>query len=271
MQTRASCGRKSSCSRNWIGCVATTGSFVWAPSAQRGAGLRGVALVAGAVQFEEVAARERGGHPLGGEFRGLDLAGEQQRADVAVTASRQRDQALREAAVPFLEPLEPHLGAIAMLVLQVRPRQQVTQVQVARAVLDEDGQAERVVAVGVVRDPQVAADDRLDALLARRGIEPHGTEDVGAVRQRQRALPVARRLPDRLVDPNDAVDDGELGVEPEMDETRAAHRWNSATRSAFRLWITRRTGRLRGSHARNHGADEPANSNCGRLPGLHGR
>ncbi len=234
---------------------------------ERGARLRGVALVAGAVQFEEVAARERGGHPLGGELRGLDLAGEQRRADVAVTAARQRDQALREVAVPFLEPLEPHLGAIAMLVLQVRPRQQVAEVQVARAVLDEDGQAERIVAVGVVRDPQVAADDRLHALLAGGGVETHGAEDVGAVRQGQRALPVARRLPDRLVDPNDAVDDGELGVEPEMDETRTAHRRNSATRSALRLWITRSTSRLHGSHARNHGADDATNWNCGRLPG----
>ena len=145
---------------------------------QRGPRLRGVALVAGAVQFEEVAPRERGRHPLGGQPGGLELAGEQQRTHVAVAAAGQRDQALREAAVPFLEPLEPHLGATAVLVLEIRPRQQVAEVQVARAILGEDGQAERVVTIGVVRDPQVAADDRLDTLLAGGGVEAHRPEEL---------------------------------------------------------------------------------------------
>ncbi len=56
--------------------------------------LRGVALVPGAVQFEEIAAGEGGRHALRRELRAVDLAGQQQRADVTVPATGQRDQAI---------------------------------------------------------------------------------------------------------------------------------------------------------------------------------
>jgi len=120
-----------------------------------------------------------------------------------------------------------------------RAGQQGAQVQVPDPVLHQHGEAERIVAVTLVRDPEITSDDRLDALLARRRIEANRAEDVRAVGQRERALTVARGLLDRLVDPDDAVDDRELGVQPEMDEARTAHPWNSATREPGELWITR--------------------------------
>ena len=70
----------------------------------------------------------------------------------------------------------------------------------------------RLVAVGLVGDPDIAPDDRLDPALAGALVEVDHAEHVAEVGQRERAHPVGGGARDRIVDAHDAVDDRELAV-----------------------------------------------------------
>ncbi len=131
-----------------------------------------------------------------------------------------------------------------MRIFKISTRDQRAQIQIAGAVLHQHRHAGRVIAIQIVGDPQIAADDRLDAAFARRQIKAHRTEHVGAVGQRQRALPVRRRLGDRVVDSHDAVDDRKLRMQAKMDKLRAAHRYDFAIAVVRKLWITDRWRQL---------------------------
>ena len=97
-----------------------------------------------------------------------------------------------------------------MRILKIGSRDQCAQIQITRAVLYQHRHARRVIAIQIVGDPQIAANDRLDTSLARRQIKTHRTEHVRVVRQCQRALPVCRCLGDRFVDTHNSVDDRKL-------------------------------------------------------------
>ena len=118
------------------------------------------------------------------------------------------------------QPLGAHLGAALVLVGQPGARQQFAQLQVAHAVLRQQQQARRLVAVVVVGDPDVDADDRLDALAARCLVELDHAEQVGQVGDGQRRLLVLGRRLDHVVDAHQAVDDRVLRVHAQMDESR---------------------------------------------------
>ncbi len=110
-----------------------------------------------------------------------------------------------------------------MLVGQPGARQQHAQVQVALLVAHQQQQAAGLVALVVIGDPHVGADDRLDALAARFLVEAHQAESVGKVGQRQRAHAIGGGGLDGLVQADVAVDDGIFGMETEMDEARRIH------------------------------------------------
>ena len=181
-----------------------------------GVGLR----VPGALQLEVVGAREERAPFRGELLRRGRVPGRERRADVAGERARERDQAVRAAVG---EPALADLRAPAVLVLEVGAAEQVGEPEVAGARADEEEQAMRLVAVGFVRDPDVAADDRLDAVLPRALVEVDHAEDVGEIGERERPHAVGGRAGDRVVDPHDPVDDRELAVEPEMDEGRLRH------------------------------------------------
>ena len=101
-----------------------------------------------------------------------------------------------------------------MLVRQVRPRQPLAELEVADAIGAQQQRAERRIALRRVRDPDVAAGDRLDARAARRRVELDQAEQVGEVGQRQRRHGVVRGCAHRVVDANGAVGDRVLAVEP---------------------------------------------------------
>ncbi len=180
---------------------------------QRSGGAGGIARIARSLQFDVETSRERRLQPLGRKRRGLEPAGQQLRTHLSAARAGQRDQSTRARAAVFLEPLGAQLRPVAMLVLQEGPRQQGTQVEVAAVVLRQQRHAIRTVALGIVGNPDVAADDRLDAFAARRLVEAHGTEHVRAVGDRQRALAVGGGLAHRIVDPNDPVDHRELRMQ----------------------------------------------------------
>ena len=121
------------------------------------------------------------------------------------------------------EPVLAQLDAAAILVLAIGAGQQVAQLVVAIACAAQQQQTPRLVAIGVVADPHVAADDGLDALAARGLVELHQREHIGQIGQRQRRHAVLLRLLDGIAHAHDAVDYGKLGVEAEMDESGVGH------------------------------------------------
>jgi hypothetical protein len=148
----------------------------------------------------------------------VQLAGREQLPDVAQRAARQRDQA---AVVALGQLRAGDLGAAVAARREVGGGEQFAQAQVAGAILHQQQQARRaVVLVGriLVADPDIAADDGLDALAARRGVELDHAEQVGQVGDRQRRLPVRRRLRDDLIDARQAIGDRVFAVKTEMDE-----------------------------------------------------
>ena len=125
--------------------------------------------LARALHLEVVAAGEEGG-PVAGGLRGAgDVALRQRLPDVAVARAGQGDQAVGA----FPEPLAAQLGVAAVLVLPVAARKPVGEPQVARARLREQQNAIGLVALGVVRDPDVAAEDRLQPPLPRGAVVKH--------------------------------------------------------------------------------------------------
>ena len=173
----------------------------------------------GALHLEVVAAgKERG--PLARVLlRTRRVALQQRLTDVAVPRAGERDQSVRA----FLEPASRQFGVAPVLVGPVRARQPLAQTQVAAAIGAEQQQSERRVALGLVRDPDVAADDGLDAALARRPVELDQSEDVAEVGERERGHRVPRRGVDRVVDAHGAVGDRVLAVQPQVDEGGIAH------------------------------------------------
>ena len=199
-----------------------------------------VARVARALQFEIEAARKQRRQPLCGQYGGIGPAGHQMRADFAVPCTGQRNQPRCARSGVGLEPLESQFRTVAMLVFEEGPRQQRAEIQVPGAILRQQQQAVGVVAVDIVRDPDVAAENRLDPLAPCSLVEAHRAKDIGTVRQGQSALAVRRRLGHHIVDAHDAVDNRELRMQAKVDELRTAHDKDSATRRSPPLWISGR-------------------------------
>ena len=76
----------------------------------------------------------------------------------------------------------------------------------------------RRVALGIVRHPDVAADDGLDALRARGLVELDHAEHVGEIGQGQRGHAIGCCGGDRFVEAHHSVDDRILTVQAQMDE-----------------------------------------------------
>ena len=191
-----------------------------AGEAHRGVDVALLLRMSRALQLEVVRVREERRPRRGEPLRGGAVPGGERRPHVTRQRARERDQPLR---APVREPGLPELRAPAVLVLEVGAAQEVGQTPVARAGADEEQQAVRLVALGFVRDPDVAADDRLEAGFPRALVEVDHAEHVGEVGERERAHAVGRRARDRVVDPHDPVDDRELAVQPKMDEGGLRH------------------------------------------------
>src|SRR5207244_3856038 len=106
----------------------------------------------------------------------------------------------------------------AMLIAAIRARQPIGELQIAFARLREEQQARWLVAFAFVAHPHVAAEDRLDALIACGTVKLDQAERVAEIGERERGHRVGCRGADRVVDANGAVDDGELAVQAQMNE-----------------------------------------------------
>ncbi len=154
--------------------------------------------------------------------RRVGIAVEQRLPDVARHCAGERDQALGRAGAG--EPVAPDLGAATKLVRQVGAGQQLAQTTVAGTVLHQQQRTKRLVALGRILDPHIAADHRLHPCTARRLVELDHPEQVGQIGQRERWLAVLRRMRHRIVDARNAIDDRVFAVETQMDEGRRSRR-----------------------------------------------
>ena len=111
-----------------------------------------------------------------------------------------------------------------MLVVEPGARQQFAQLQIAGAVLDQQQQARRLVALVVVADPDIAADDRLDALATGGLVKLDHAEQIGQVADAKRRLAVFKGGFDHVVEAHQAIDDRIFGMQAEVGKLRRAHR-----------------------------------------------
>src|SRR5438067_2111871 len=140
-------------------------------------------------------------------------------SDVSCRESRQRD----ETVGPLTEPLAFELGATAMLIAAVRSGKPIGKTQVAFVRLAKQQQTLRRIALSVVSDPYVAANDRLDAARTRSAIELHQTEYIAEVGQANGRHAISQRSSDSLIDANHAIHNRIFAVQAKVDETRFTH------------------------------------------------
>ena len=177
--------------------------------------------MAGALDFQVEGVREHRRPGLGAAFGEQAIAGQQRLADVAEGGARQRDEAV---GADLLQHQPRDFGAAAGPRRQLRAGQNLAQLQVAGMVAAEQQQARRPVGVGLVRQPDIGAEHRLDALAARRAVELDEAEEVAEVGQGQRRHAVAGGARHRVIDTDDTVGDGVLAVQAKMDEAWVGHR-----------------------------------------------
>jgi len=119
-------------------------------------------------------------------------------------------------------PVDARLVVVA---LEIPGRGELDQVRVARVRLGQQRQVRvaLLLRVPVLGDVDLAADDRLDALLRRVLVELHRAGERAVVRERDRRhleLGCARR---ERRNPAGAVEDRVLGVDVQVDEGRLGH------------------------------------------------
>ncbi len=172
-----------------------------------------------ALHLEIIAVGEQGSpvaRSLGGA-RGIAL--QQRLSNVALARAGQRDQSVGA----FAEPLAPEFRAAAILIAPIRAREPVGEPEVAGARLHEQQRAEGLVALGVVGEPDITAENRLDAPRARRLVELDEPEGVREIGNRERGHSIRGRGVDRGVDSQRPVDDRELAVQAQVYENRCGH------------------------------------------------
>ena len=175
--------------------------------------------VTGALRFEVIASRKSCRPFARGPLPAAAIALQQRMADVAVARARQCDQPVRS----IIEPLTPDFRAPAIRVGAISASEPVGELQIAGARGHEQQRAKRLVALGLVREPEVAAEERLDARAARGAVELDQAEHVGEIADRQCRHGIGHGRLNRLVDAQSAVDDREFAVEAQVDECGRGH------------------------------------------------
>jgi hypothetical protein len=173
--------------------------------------------MAGALQLDIEALREKP-RPFPCQLLRLRrVIGKERMADIAEVRTRQRNQSF---GAGLAEPLLIDFRPSAVLIVAVGARQPVAKPQVTRGGGAQQQRPEWLVAVGFVADPDVATDDRLESLAARRLVELHHAEDVGQIGQRQRRHRIRLCCRHCAFEPGYAVNDRIFAVQAQVDELR---------------------------------------------------
>ena len=230
MQTRTSCASKSlGSSSRWLSGIEETNRIGGhhrnsAGGGQADALVQVVALLgpSHAVQLQ-VEAPGKPVQPLiedsGGPLRPVT---QERPANLAVLASGQCDQPIQR--IRFKPALE-HEHLAPALSARVRETQQATQVVESGRVRTEQRQAGRHSVPRRFRDPDVGADQGLEAVFDGRLVELHHREDVHVVGEGHRWHPLRTHAFGQLGDANDPVHEGILAVNRKVDEATHVRRF----------------------------------------------
>ncbi len=144
------------------------------------------------------------------------IAARRERAtELAGLRTRKPDQTLERADG---KPLLEHDVAARDHPARGAAREQRAQALEAQAALAQQRQPCRLAVVGRLRNPDIRADQRLDAAVERGAIELHERRDVALIGDRTGRHPELVERVDERVDAHDAVDERVLGVDAQMDE-----------------------------------------------------
>src|SRR5690606_23250030 len=131
--------------------------------------------------------------------------------DIAVAAARKNDQAL-----VLGEPFATDFRTTAVLIVEPGARQEIAQRKIARMVTRQQQNPLRLVAIGLVLEPDIGAGNRLDAFALRCAIELDEAKQVAKVGQRERRLTELDGLAHQGGNLGDAVHHRELGVDAQV-------------------------------------------------------
>ena len=177
--------------------------------------VRLVVTPVGALQLQIEPVREERGQVQRDVGRARFVALHQRLADRASLRARQRDQAVRQLGQPF----GPADRLIFHRIAGPGARQQLAKIEVPLPVLHQKHHARKL--RRVLAQPlhhHFGAKHRLDSAAARFLVELDAAEQVAQVGDGQRRLAIGRGRLDGFVDAVGAVDDGEFGVQAQVDE-----------------------------------------------------
>ena len=168
----------------------------------------------GALYFDIEAVRENG-HPLTGQGLGFfSVATDQRDTYLALFRSRQHDQAIGSLGYPFA--LNDHL-AIA-LAIDVTTGNQLGQVAIAQRVHRQQADTAKGVFRVLVRQPQVCTTDRFDSTAHGGFVELDQGAHVVLIGDRDGRHIHAGQGFDQRLDPHQAIDQGVLSVQAQVNE-----------------------------------------------------
>ncbi len=169
---------------------------------------------AGALEFEIEGAGEEAGpiaRPLLGQAL---LAGQDSAADVPFTGAGEHEQAFR----PLLDPFPFHHRYAGCQAIGVPQGDDLGEVAEAGLVACQQGNAEGLVRILGVAQPDVGANDRLDAGAGGALVELHQRAHVRLLGQPDGGHAHFRRTFDQWLDPDQAIDQGILRMDAKMNE-----------------------------------------------------
>ncbi len=169
-----------------------------------------------ALQFQVKTVRKKAGKIQGTFHRAGLVALHQGLTHSASLGARQRNQAFAQ----LFQPVKLNDGLVAHHVFSPSAGQQLRQIQVAAAVLHQQQQPGgwRVGGFAGHLDPDVRTDQGFDALAARLLVELDRAKEIRQVGDGQCWLLVGRCGGHNFIDPVGAVDDGELGMNTQMNK-----------------------------------------------------
>ena len=123
-----------------------------------------------------------------------------------------------------LQPIASDFAPFAPGILQPGSRKQVTQTQIARLIGGDQKQTMGLVAVRLVGNPDIGAENRLNPCGPRSLVELDPAEGVTQIGDRHRRLPVRLCGGNQRVNTHDRINDRVLGMDTQVQKVRISHR-----------------------------------------------
>ena len=149
--------------------------------------------VAGAREFEIPAVVEMLEPRARQRERGFVFVGEHELADIALAPGKRY-----QARAATLEPFRLQECEVAMTAFEIAARDEFREIEIARAGLTQHGQAERLVRVARIGNPQIRTGDRLDPVRLGRAIKLDQREQIALIGQRECRMTRLDRATDQI-------------------------------------------------------------------------